>query len=114
MYKLCLANEIQYFHFLQANLYVEGSKNMSSKEREVAIVKDNLGYNPGARRGYPIMIEEGKNLWKEGFPFFDLTMIFRDVDEPIYADSCCHYNQLGNDIQSRKIAQTILENWEQL
>jgi len=33
--------------------------------------------------------------------------IFDNVDERIYADSCCHYNQHGNEILADYIAESM-------
>jgi len=42
----------------------------------------------------------------------DLTMVFEDVDETLYVDDCCHFNQLGNEVVARALAQFILSYME--
>ena len=37
----------------------------------------------------------------------DATPIFDDVDTVIYADSCCHYNDKGNQILAAMIVNKI-------
>ena len=42
--------------------------------------------------------------------FHDLTMIFADVGEPVYADNCCHLNPRGDQIMGRTIGQAIIQS----
>lgn len=70
------------------------------------------GYAPGAILGYPLLIEGGRELQREGVRFLDLTMVFGDVNETIYVDDCCDFNQLGNEVVARALAQFILSHME--
>ena len=79
---ICDANGIAYAHFLQPNQRVEGSKPMEPQERKVAIKPSR--YAPGVVGGYPLLRQEGDELRKAGVRFHDLTMIFQDVEEPLY------------------------------
>lgn len=106
MHQICQANKIKYFHFLQPNQYVKGSKRMGEKEKEIAIL-DTHPYSIGAKSGYPYLIEEGKWLKENGVPFNDLTMLFADTDEAVYSDGCCHLNQHGYDIVIKEIADVV-------
>ena len=36
--------------------------------------------------------------------------IFKNENRTIYKDTCCHYNQYGNDLVVRKIGKIIGEN----
>ena len=110
MAHLSKANGIRYFHFLQPNQYVEGSKPMGSEERAIAI-KETVR-SEVARKGYDRLIAEGQRLKAQGVPFFDLTTIFENVQDPTYADSCCHLNQRGKTIEGEAIARTLAEQWE--
>ena len=107
MHQLCEANNIAYFHFLQPNQYVPGSKIMNEKELEVAFQEDHL-YRRGVIRGYPLLIQEGKNLQKQGVNFHDLTMIFANNDNLLYSDNCCHVNVEGYQIIGTAIGKTII------
>jgi hypothetical protein len=107
MDRLCGANGIRYFHFLQPNQYVAGSKEIGPQERRRAYDPDHP-YKPGVERGYPHLIREGLELGEMSIGYHDLTMIFRPHDEPIYVDSCCHFNQRGYDIMAGEIARRIL------
>lgn len=94
------ANNIKYYHFLQPNQYVENSKPMSKQEREVALLEGSskkFPYAEPARRGYPYLIAEGRTLEQSDVAFRDLTMMFKDNDEVLYRDACCHFTARGYD-----------------
>jgi hypothetical protein len=121
MRDLAAANGARYYHFLQANQYVEGSKVFSEEEKRIADVDAYVGrdfpynpsvryYKPSARLGYPFLIEAGASLLEQGVRFVDLTMIFSDVRETIYRDACCHYNQAGNEIVAERISLEIIRD----
>lgn len=103
---ICRARGIPYFHFLQPNQYVPGSKPMGEAERKVAF-DPNHPYRPPVERGYPLLIEAGKGLAASGVRFHDLTRIFATMEEPLYFDGCCHVNTRGSQILGREIAARI-------
>ncbi len=105
--RLARANGIQYFHFLQPNQYVEGSKTMGAAERETAFVPDHK-YRPGVVAGYPHLQREGAVLRERGVRFADLTGVFQEEQGPIYVDACCHVNDRGYRILARAIADSVL------
>ena len=109
MNRLCAANGIRYFHFLQPNQYVPGSKTIGKEEKKQAFL-DRHPYKKGVEGGYPYLIKAGKELVNEGVNFHDLTMIFADKFEPIYIDNCCHYYQKGNEILGTVIGQAIIQD----
>ncbi|MBI2892448.1 MAG: hypothetical protein HYY06_02785 [Deltaproteobacteria bacterium] len=108
MEALARARGAPYFHFLQPNQYVEGSKPLSDEERHRAYDMGDASYGPPARRGYPLLIVEGRKLAASGFPFEDLTGIFAEETRTMYSDTCCHLNQAGCDILAQRIAATIV------
>ena len=108
MHELCEANGIRYFHFLQPNQYVPDSKRLGEEERETAFTADHP-YRRGVEKGYPFLVQSGRELSRRGIRFHDLTMTFSDTDEQIYIDDCCHYNEKGNEILGAVIGQTIVE-----
>ena len=112
MYKLCTASGIHYFHFLQPNQYVPGSKIMQEEELEIAFQEDQP-YRNGVIQGYPLLREEGRTLRDENVNFHDLTMIFQDNPEPLYADNCCHVNEEGYHIIGTTIGKTIAKYFQQ-
>lgn len=104
---LCNANNIAYFHFLQPNQYYGGTKQLSPREFKIAYAS-SIPYKNAVEQGYPLLVQEGKNLRKQGIRFFDLTKIFMNETNDIYADDCCHVNALGNEILMEAITTTIV------
>jgi hypothetical protein len=116
---LAAGNGARYYHFLQPNQYVEGSKVFTEEEKRFADV-DAYGdgefpyhpsvrkYKRAARLGYPLLIERGSELAANGVRFVDLTMIFADERETIYRDACCHYYLSGYQMIAERIAREIL------
>lgn len=103
---VCRAWEVPYFHFLQPNQYVQGSKPMGEAEREVAI-RPGSRYGRGARQGYPELIAAGRGLREGGERYFDLTGVFVRVSEPLYVDDCCHLSTAGTERLAREIATRV-------
>lgn len=110
MAHLCAANGIEYYHFLQPNQYYEGSKSLSPHEKDFAVAHG--GYARFAQKGYPVLVAAGASLLESGVPFYDLTGIFANETRTVYIDSCCHVNQLGNDLLAEAIAGAIVERRE--
>ncbi len=106
MARLCAANGIAYYQFIQPNQYFPATKTFSEEEQRTALAKG--GYQPPAEKGYPLLVAAGEELREQGVPVFDLTTIFRDEPRTIYRDSCCHLNELGNDLLARRIAEIIV------
>jgi hypothetical protein len=105
---LCRGNGTLYLHFLQPNQYLPGSKPMGAKERKERVV-ESQGYGQSIARGYPLLIRTGEQLRERGIHFWDLTMLFANVEEPIYIDEFCHYNEQGNEMLARAVAGKIIE-----
>jgi len=95
--RLAQASGARYYHFLQPNQYVAGSKPLAPAERAEAWVADHP-YRGAVERGYPVLRREGQRLASLGVRFTDLTGAFSDRPEAIYIDSCCHVNGRGNAI----------------
>jgi hypothetical protein len=113
LHQLCAANGIRYFHFLQPNQYVPGSKPIvDPKELKFGHNAGHAGRVP-VERGYPLLIREGAWLAAQGVHFHDLTGLFIDHPELIYADLCCHYNQHGNELLAERIAELIGSDLEE-
>lgn len=98
--EVATANNIKYYHFLQPNQYVQGSKPMTDEERKIAFLEDSPVRHPYAKAaelGYPHLISEGAILVESEVAFYDLTMMFKDNREILYFDACCHFNSKGYD-----------------
>jgi hypothetical protein len=95
-----------YFHFLQPNQYVVGSKPLTEHESDAAI-------NPASRFrepveiGYPYLRVMGESLRDAGVWFEDLTAVFKDVHQQVYVDKCCHVNEEGNALLAKTIATAV-------
>jgi hypothetical protein len=106
MHRLAEANKANYFHILQPNQYVPNAKMMIEKELNIAISEDQP-YRQAVEEGYTYLIQQGKQLTESGVNFHDLTMIFSENDDILYADNCCHLNEKGYRIIGSEIGQTI-------
>lgn len=106
MNNICKANGIKYFHFLQPNQYVRGSKIMPPEEQKIALNKDQP-YRIAVEKGYPYLIKEGQELKEMDVNFWDLTKIFINNREILYSDDACHFNKKGNDVMAQVIFEKI-------
>jgi hypothetical protein len=106
---LCSGYGIRYFHFLQPNQYLPGSKNLTAEELETAY-DPKIADTQRVAVGYPILRERGGDLIEQGVAFVDLTMLFKDEPRSVYGDTCCNYNRLGNERVGEAIAMAILES----
>ncbi len=107
--RICRCNGIRYYHFLQPNQYVPGSKPMRDAEKRVAILESHA-FAKGAGRGYPFLIQKAEYLRSLGESYHDLTGIFAGHPEQLYIDNCCHYNAEGHEIMADAIARAILDD----
>jgi hypothetical protein len=104
--RLCRANGIAYYQFLQPNQYVANSKPIGEAERQIAIAEHH-SYRTSVEECYPRLQAVGRDLHRQGVHFRDLTMIFAEHAEAIYTDRCCHFNAHGSQIMAQIIADTI-------
>jgi len=109
MNQLCRSGRIRYYHFLQPNQYVPGSKPIGDAEKRIAILEGHP-YSRGVQMGYPLLIRKSETLKSLGISYHDLTKIFAGHPEPIYVDNCCHFNQAGYNIMAEAIARAILSD----
>ena len=107
MNAVAVAKGIRYFHFLQPNQYLQGTKPMGDDERRIAIKEDH-SYARSVRSGYPELRARGRELTQRGVNFVDLTNVYANIREPLYADNCCHVNAAGRRIVIEAIARTII------
>jgi len=104
--RIMKANGGDYFHFLQPNQYVPQSKHFTQQERIQA-------YDPRRAKaietGYPYLIAASSQLKAQEVKFFDLTAMFKDVEAAVYRDTCCHFNDFGNELLAREIVTKIAQ-----
>ena len=96
----------EYYHFLQPNQYVPGSKPLSREERKVAYVPEGP-YKFPVERGYPRLTEFSQALQNRGINYFDLTAIFADHPETLYKDNCCHLNYRGRGLLAAEMVRRL-------
>ena len=104
---LCEGEGSEYFHFLQPNQYVAGSKPLSDEERRTAW-RAEQPYREPVERGYPLLEAAGARLRERGVHFASLSQVFSGVEETLYFDDCCHFNEKGMERVAKLMAQTIL------
>ena len=97
-----------YYHFLQPNHYVPGAKTLTAAEQ--AIYRAGSRYERVTRQGYPKLQEFEERLQKAdpAIHYYDLTGIFAGHRETLIRDSCCHFNERGQEL----LAAAILERME--
>ena len=98
----------RYVHFLQPNQYVEGSKELTEEELEIAYEENDFAYKTGVLRGYGDLMAQGAVLQAQGVDFVDLTPVFREEQRTVYNDKCCHFNDLGYRLIAEAIASHIV------
>ena len=106
MHRLCQSVGIEYYHFLQPNQYVEGSKPLSKEERQRAWREDHP-YRVGVIHGYPRLQVAGEQLRDRGVAFFDLTDAFQEIEDMLYFDDCCHFRTKGHRVLAQRVAEAI-------
>jgi hypothetical protein len=107
--QLARENSMEYYHFLQPNQYVKGSKVLTAEERRTAYL-EKANISQSALIGYPILIQQGRKLLEKNIKFFDATMAFAKEKETVYIDICCHYNQLGKEVLAAYMMDKIVQN----
>ncbi|HZY83655.1 MAG TPA: hypothetical protein VFE78_02385 [Gemmataceae bacterium] len=111
IHQACEARGTRYYHFLQPNQYVPGSKPLSSEERRVAFSPAHPS-RPAIEKGYELMRTAGRRLTARGVRFRDLSMVYAHSEETYYYDNCCHINRAGSEALAVPMARAILETAE--
>jgi len=96
-----------YFHFLQPNQYVPGAKPFTPTERKLYLT--NALYQRIVPTGYRQLRESGRQLARRGVRFFDLSPIFSETTDTVFADDCCHMNALGRRLLADAIGRRIVD-----
>ncbi|MFM7056029.1 MAG: hypothetical protein ACKO2P_03810 [Planctomycetota bacterium] len=107
MHDLCTAKGIRYLHCLQPSQYLQGTKTFSQFELEFC-------RTPGqphavlAAEIFPLLQTRGQELAKAGVSFIDLTGLFTEHPETLYADPWCHVNATGSRLFADAIAPALV------
>lgn len=110
LYAISQHYHLLYIHVLQPNQYVAGSKPLSANEQKIAI-NPNHEWGIIAKESYPLLIARGKIMKEKGFPFYDLTLVFKEITQDLYTDDCCHFGEQGNFIMGKEIINIFLQEW---
>jgi hypothetical protein len=111
IHQLCEARGTRYYHFLQPNQYVPGSKPLSAEELRTAFSPGHPS-RPAIEKGYVLLREAGRRLAARGARFHDLSMAYARSKETFYNDNCCHINRAGSEALAGPMARAILETPE--
>ena len=103
------AHGAKFFHFVQPNQYVDGSKpSMSEQERAIALVTpEQGGYGIWYRQGYKFVQKHQSWLRDQGVNTTDLSQIYKEETGQIYIDNCCHMNARGYSMIVDAMVETI-------
>jgi hypothetical protein len=107
--QLARENSMEYYHFLQPNQYVKGSKVLTAEEKRQAY-SERPPISQSALIGYPLLIKQGRTLLEKNIKYFDATMAFAKEKETIYLDICCHYNERGKEVLAAYMMDKIVQN----
>ena len=95
-----------YYHFLQPNLHLPDSKPLSPVELRRFYSPARLSLT-GYPETYAQLTQYGQELQRRQVNYFDLTRIFVDHPETLYADRCCHLNDRGNELLAAAMVQRM-------
>jgi hypothetical protein len=107
--QLARENGMEYYHFLQPNQYVQGSKVLTAEEKRTAYL-EKVNISQSALIGYPLLINQGRKLLEKNIKFFDATMVYAKEKETVYIDICCHFNERGKEVLAAYMMDKILQN----
>ncbi len=106
MQQIAVNNNILYFHVLQPNQYYLTNRVYSETEKKIAFDPDSP-FREATELGYPLLLSKIDNFKQNGVNFFNGVQILDDTKEIVYIDSCCHYTEVGENILSEFIANSI-------
>lgn len=106
MQALCDAGDILYAEVIQPNQYYS-NKAFSEQERELAINADSP-YREAIESGYRELPDLVRRMREQGINVTSAVDLFDDAEGQTYSDSCCHYNQAGNDMLADRVAESII------
>lgn len=108
IHQITSQRNILYFHILQPNQYYQTQRIFTADEQKTAF-SDDSDYGKAVKIGYPKLITKIDELKRNGVQFINTVNSFDQIKETIYIDSCCHYNDVGEDIISSDVATSIVQ-----
>jgi hypothetical protein len=108
MNELLTAKRIPYFAVVQPNQYYSTGRKFTDAEKK--ILNCSTIYTEGVIKGYPALIAQLDDLKKSGVKVISAVNAFDKVEDSVYVDACCHYNQAGNDVFAKFVAEQIVSS----
>jgi hypothetical protein len=99
--------------FIQA---IQPNRHFHSSELASGIANHESLAHEAASLGYPKLLAKKAFLTAAGVDVLDLTDVFVDEDmkSVVFADGCCHFNQIGNDRLAVRLGNEILRRFSRL
>jgi hypothetical protein len=94
-----------YLEVVQPNQYYTPRK-FSAAEAAIAL-DDDSPYKRGVEEGYPMLEAWLPLIRAEGLNLESAIHLFDEVDDVVFSDNGCHYNQTGNEILADFIADRV-------
>jgi hypothetical protein len=107
MNDLLKARKIPYFEFIQPNQYYATKRQFSEDEKKVAF-HDASPFKEPTIKGYPRLMVRIDGVRAAGVTLFNGVNVFDETPEMTYIDTCCHYTDVGNEVFSRYIGQSLV------
>lgn len=107
MSQILAKRNIPYFHFIQPNQYYPTQRQFSEAEKRIAFT-DASPYAEAIQEGYPYLLNQVDDLRSRGVNIFNSVAILDNIDDVVYLDNCCHYNEEGETVLSNYIANNIV------
>jgi hypothetical protein len=109
MSQVLAKRNIPYFHFIQPNQYYPTQRQFSEAEKRIAF-SETSPYAEAVKEGYPYLLKQVESLRSRGVNIFNSVAVLDPIDERVYIDNCCHYNEVGESTFSRYIANNIVNS----
>ena len=126
IYSLTKNDNTYYLLVIQPNQYQENSKILSEKEKELYVTKNNqhIFYRIAKKdsfslRAANVVRKFYRNISPSEFKIpkenlLDLRMIFKNNNQTLYMDACCHFNDKGMNSLSDDILKKIFLEYKNL
>ena len=105
MHALARSIDAEFIEVLQPNQYFSNHE-FSRSERSRALKPRSVFREP-VQVGYPFLQSAATELREEGIHVVDAIDVFDSELRPVFSDSCCHYDDLGNRILVDRIFEEL-------
>jgi hypothetical protein len=106
MQQIANSLEIPYLEVVQPNQYFTPRK-FSAEEKAIAL-SDLSPYKESIEICYPHIEMNVKRMQEKGVHIISAVNVFDNIEQLVYSDNACHYNQRGNEILADFIADQML------